>query len=682
MVKALDMQGHELKPSDDDAVKRMIEIEKDSFEDRADYYKMIQQVYYHLSANIAELRKGGGKSNQSERYIPALWQYIANITAIISSQEIYPKYIAKLHQGENVGVAELANAYFASWREVMGWDDSMDRIIATMITAGGCVAGPYINKVELFPRQIVSIRTFNPYQYHHTRGRTWNNSPEKLLIYYLDKAELIGIYPQFEKQIADLQPVNISGADGSGGKGGGVVSAFENLPKQHQRDVRLSRRAIKVSEFYLMDTGFRKIPKEEDREKAYDENDEFLKAIKESIELPDIDEMIFNYQYHDQHIQVHQDQVELINRHLWQPEMHETVNRVLDLLNQHIQAHKVRAKNIPVEKQGHVYDYEYGWHYIIILNDTLVVDNGSHPFTEYGIRRPPLVEYTVEKDVFHERAIPLAYQLVDLAGGIMSAFNMTEDILKSRLPKLIAKKGVIKVKQLTNAPDEIVEFEGQDLHSSIMELPQAHVDSGVFIFLKQLLDGIEEGSGVFAPMRGKPGSNVRSAKQVEGLQDAGLIMTDARMSRIKPLIKRMAIDAAMMMNKITPPDEVLTPIVNGITRFISQDQLKNIQELPFAIDIVAMPGTRRISDERRQHIIEIAPVLNQMMQGNPKTPAIIAKGIGEVFKDEVPEIAAMVSELTQSWEQFIQAQTAPPGSPPEQGGESPPGQRTPGRTVQ
>lgn len=655
MKKAKELNIGELPKQDKDMLDLMRTVEKNSNEDRADFFKQIKIGYAHMRSAKEFLRKGGGKPNQSDRFIPVVWQYVSNVLAIITSQEVYPQYKMKLHQAENVHQAEISNALFESCREIGRWDETMDLALMTMLVASGCVVGPYLDKVERHPKQIVALRCFNPLQYHCTRGRSFNYAPERMLTYYLDKRELIAYWPQFTSQINELQTVKNLSDDSGGVHGSNKVSAIHALPLTEGREEQISPNAIKVSEMYMRDFGFRSIPKEEDAETAYDENDEFLDSIKAEIGVfPDPVAMIEVYHRHKQHIRLHTDQANMIMNQPWQPQDQVVVGRVLDLLGQHVELHKKYDSEIPEENQGHTYNYERGWHYAVTLNDELMVENGNHPFLEYEIITPPLRELTMEVDAFQDRPVPFAFQFADMAGGLISAYNMTEDILKARLPKIIARKNAIKKENLTNAPDEIIEVEtGGSLSEAIQTLEQTSPSPAVFQYIRETKESLEEGSGIFAPMKGKPGGNVRSASQVERLQDAGLIMTDSRMTRLKPSIKLIAIDYAKMLRKILPPEEVLDTVIESINRYVDMADWKKITDIGFSIEVVMKPGNRRISDEKRRAILEIAPVLKNLVPEVPTAGGLIIKTIGEIFKDESPELAKLAEDIIAAQQEMM-----------------------------
>jgi hypothetical protein len=444
------------------------------------------------------------------------------------------------------------------------------------------------------------------------------------------------------------------------------------------KDPEISPNAIKVSEMYMRDFGSRSISAEEDANTAYDENDEFLDSIKAEINVfPDPIAMIEVYHRHKQHIQIHTDQANMIQNSYWQPQDQVVVGRVLELLGQHVELHKTYDAEIPEENQGHTYNYERGWHYAVTLNDSLMVENGNHPFLEYEIVTPPLRELTMEVDAFQDRPLPFAFQFADMAGGLISAYNMTEDILKSRLPKVIARKGTITQKNLSNSPDEVIEIEtGGSLAEAMQVLEQASPSPAVFAYIRETKESLEEGSGIFAPMKGKPGGNVRSASQVERLQDAGLIMTDSRMTRLKPSIKLIATDFAKMQRKVMPPQEVMDTVIESIGRYVDMADWKKITDIGFSIEVVMKPGNRRISDEKRRAILEIAPVLKNLVPEVPTAGGLIIKAIGEIFKDESPELTKLAEEIIKAQQEMMaQAQAmaaAQGGLPGTQGQSGPP----------
>jgi hypothetical protein len=695
MAKKISSATAPLPERDSELLEEIRTIETGAAEEKSVYLDFAKQAYYHFVGDKDKIFGEGTKQSQTlqaKKHYPSITQYANAMIGILTGGRVYPKYISKYSQGQGQS-AELDNALFDIYRTLADWDVQMERILLTMLMVGGCAAGAYVDPIRKFPQKIPGIRTFNPYQFHCTRRRRFNEAPERMLSYNLDTMELIAHYPQHAEEIKKLpRSIYDESTKQRSGIPDDVVSGLQ-YPVVFGQENRLSPNAIKIREFWKLVTTFHRTDEKKDRELAIRETNLLTDAITETLpevdDYPDVSGWAKNEQFHGgNHLRVHQRAYDDIKGTPWDLGYRESAQRVMGLLQDHIDEHKAKSALLRSDREGYVYDYEAGWRYVVILGDDFIVEDGSSPVLDYGITTCPLYEFNLAEDPLNPRMTPWLVNLLDMGRSINSCFNRMEDLFNTRSDKLLVKQGATSLKNFTNAPDEIIEIAASmDLTGSVMPLKGTEPGPALFQQLNELRSAMEAGAGLYGPMLGKPGSNVRAAKQLEGLQGANAVQTDARLTHIEPQIKKLATDFAMIARKLRPPEEILAPVIDGMMVDVDLDKVFQLQNTPFAIDVIIKPGANKINDEKRNLILSLGPVIMNIITNPALLPGmgeLICEAIVKPFGDEFPEIRNLPTKLAKIKEEAMQAaqteaaakqaagevaaETASPGAIPAQPG--------------
>jgi hypothetical protein len=655
----------------DDVLPIIKRVQKEGEEDKGEFYNSLERVYYWWTGAKDEIYDGreddseiegdSTSSEQAVRHYPLLWSYVEVMKAILMD-EIKPYYVGKFRSGRG-HMGELGNAVFEALRLPMKWDDAISDSIENMIMFYQGVIGPYVNYNKYWPDTVPGIRTFNPWFFHQTRGCTFDEAPERLLLARAEKSELIQMYPHYASQIEKLTSWDQSKEESvRENKGDNRMSAWHNLPGPYgKKRKRFSENAIKLSELWYRDTTRRRINRDDNIKKAQDENDLLIEFLSNPQgDIPDSTMWFADEDFHDDHIAVHEAWVAMQDNSAWMRFYPEIANQVVEEMKLHIEEHKRKKAIFPTERQGYVFEYARGWRYSLVANEELMLEDGESPWLdEFDIVGPPLTSFSMLKDPVEVHGEPWAQRFVDLNATYSSFMNFMEDIFESRGDKLVVDESGLEggIAQVTNHPREPIRVKSnRDIGEVIKSLGGAKPPPELFHYMTEVRGVLEQAAGVHDPILGKPGSNVRSAEQLRSLVSQNQVILNYHLKRIVPAIKELCIMTWQVAVGLGLDKDYLDTQVNGILVDFELDELEELEDAPFTVNVKIRSSGLTTLEEKARVVENVTPRFLELYGHVPGSNDVIAEEIAEIYSEDVPGLKAMQKRLAALQAQFLQQQ--------------------------
>jgi hypothetical protein len=652
--------AEELKP----VIERIV---KESGEDKAKALEMMKRVYqWDIGDKESIYRKKNfpigalqDQNNEICRHYPLAWMWKQAMMAMLIDEA---KVSFRGSYGQKTERhADLGNAFFEAFRVEMGWDEKMTTAYEYGLMFGGAVAGVYVDTLKYFPDKIPALRVFHPWQYDSTRNRTFKDAPEKLLTFYLEKSELKQIHPDLEKQIDALKKPAIRLSFGSGsGLDNKRISAYQDMPTPWGQTTReLGENAVELTELWQRDTTKKRVSRETDTEMARKENDTIIEALATGQGMADSTMWYDRSQFHRDHLAIHkalESDLERMRTKLGSDMF--MVDALLEELRLHMAEHERGTHLIDENEEGYIWTYERGWRYSLVANGELLIYDGESPwYTEHNITNPPFVQLLMVPDPLNVWGPSWEYRMCDLNAAASAGMNRIEDIFYSRDEKLVIATDMIEggVEGITNKSDEPIKVKSGAVHEAVTVLKGAGVEASTFNFLRQQMDILQQAAGIQDPAIGKPGKNVRSAQQLQGLIGQSQSMANQYLRRIMPEIKKLGIMVWQVCVSIGIDQDYLQATIAEIGQGLSIEELQNIENAPFRIEATIKSAEARSIEEKRQAIDSVIPRLMELYHA-AEVPAVatkIGEMIAKIYEDEIPGLEQINSEMSMEYQNFM-----------------------------
>lgn len=644
---------------------------KEGSQDKKQHIECLEEVYNWWSGNKDKIYKGPGDSTEGNsrktvRHYPLLWSYVEIMKAILID-EIKVWFTGKFRQNKEY-LGDVGNAMFEAMRDPMHWDDRVAGAIEQMIMFQEGIIGPYVDQIELLPDKIPALRIFNPWQTYSTRGRRFKNAPERLVVTFLEKSELIPLYPHLAEEIENIAPWSKDQDDETmKSHGNDRISAYHDLPGAYGDHSRLSENALKIDELWWRDPTRKRISRSANLAGARSENEQLINYLgSPNGPVPDSTLWILDEDFHDDHIPIHEGWLSMQDGSEFSRINPELSKATIEEMKTHVEEHKIKAKIWKTEQQGYVFVYSRGWRYALIANESILLEDTESPWLdEFGIVGPPFASFDMCEDPLNVYGKPWAQRLIDPNAGYSAFMAYAEDTFISRGNKLVVDSAAVKggVKGITNNPNEPIEVTAQgDVRTAVMNLPMASISGEVFQFMNEMKSILEQTAGVHDPMLGKPGSNVRSAAQLKGLISQNEFIINFYMKRILPAIKKLAIMTWQVGVGIGLDSDYLEPVLNGVMADFGVEELEELENAQFTMNVKVKSGGSTTMEERRNVIEIVAPKFQELYAGLPGANNIIAEEMAKVYEEDFPGLKIMQQKLAQLQDQMMAA-GAPPGEP-------------------
>jgi hypothetical protein len=692
----------------DDILPVIKRLRKEGEEDKSDFYDACKRVYYWWDGTKSKIYTGspdGNLNNDQQssdqaviRHYPLLWSYVEVMKAILLD-EIKVLYTGKFKQGmEHIG--DLGNAVFDALRIPMRWDDAIAKSIENMILFYEGVIGPYVNYNTFHPDTIPGIRTYNPWGYYQTRGCHFINAPERLLVDTIERADLIQIFPS---KATDIENLKSWGSDSEAitkvKSGSSDLSLLSDLPGPWGDEKKFSDNSIRLHELWQRDTSRTKNSEKADIEKARQENDLYIDWLGmdggPQGAPPDTTYWLEDQDYHDNHIPIHRGWVAMQQNSEYMRMYPEATRMAMQEMELHISEHEDKKEIYPTGRQGYVFTYSRGWRYSLVANEKLLLADGESPWLEeFGIVGPPFTVFGMNADPLNVWGNPWAQRLVDLNANYSSFMNYIQEVFESGGDKYAVKPEGLEggIKGMSNHPREPFKVKSSESISDVIQSVRGPgLNPQLFTYLHEMRDILEQAAGVHDPMMGKPGSNVRSAEQLRGLVSQNEFIVNYHMKRIIPAIKELAVMVWQVAVGLGLDKDYLKPVINGIMVDYEVDQLAELEEAPFTVEVKVRSSGLTSTEEKRQIVEQVIPKMLELYPGLPGANDIIAQELVEIYGDDFPGLKNMAKKLAQAQKQMMEqaaaAQNAmvpggepgmgpggsqmPEGMPPQQGNRTP-----------
>jgi hypothetical protein len=313
---------------------------------------------------------------------------------------------------------------------------------------------------------------------------------------------------------------------------------------------------------------------------------------------------------------------------------------------------------IDENEEGYIWTYERGWRYSLVANGELLIYDGESPwYTEHNITNPPFVQLLMVPDPLNVWGPSWEYRMCDLNAAASAGMNRIEDIFYSRDEKLVIATDMIEggVEGITNKSDEPIKVKSGAVHEAVTVLKGAGVEASTFNFLRQQMDILQQAAGIQDPAIGKPGKNVRSAQQLQGLIGQSQSMANQYLRRIMPEIKKLGIMVWQVCVSIGIDQDYLQATIAEIGQGLSIEELQNIENAPFRIEATIKSAEARSIEEKRQAIDSVIPRLMELYHA-AEVPAVatkIGEMIAKIYEDEIPGLEQINSEMSMEYQNFM-----------------------------
>ena len=642
---------------------------KESDEDKTKALEMMKRVYAWDVGDKASIysktdypvgAKQDTDSDEVCRHYPLAWMWKQAMMAMLIDEA---KVSFRGSYGQNTTRhADLGNAFFEAFRNEMCWDEKITNAFESALMFGGAVVGVYVDALRFFPDKIPALRVFNPWQYDSTRNRVFKDAPEKLVTFYMEKAELRQIHPDLTKQIDALKkPAQFRGGGRGDFTGSNRLSVYQNMPTPWGESTRsLSENAVELRELWQRDTTKKRISRSADNQKARDENDLLIDAYARANAAFDTTMWFDKSQFHRDHIAIHSAQMSEFERLGLKPGSDiSLLSMLIEELRMHIQEHARAADAIEESEEGYIWDYERGWRYSLVANNELLIFDGESPwYEEHGIVGVPFVQFLMAPDPLNVWGPSWYYRLCDLNAAVSAGMNRIEDIFYSRDEKLVIAPDLIEggIEGITNSSHEPIKVKSGAVGEAVTILKGAGIEASTFGFLREQKDMMQQAAGIQDPALGKPGSNVRSAEQLQGLIAQSQTQSNQYLRRIAPDIKKLGIMVWQICTSIGIDQNYLQETLADIGQGLTAEELTMVEDAPFRIEVTIKSAQARSIEEKRQAIDSVIPRYMELYHGAeiPQVAKKIGEMIAKIFEDEAPGLTQFNAELSAAYQEYLQ----------------------------